>query len=792
MPTRATDGSSGYDLYSAIHTTITPGERTRVPTDISLTPPPGTYAQIQSRSGLSANHGIDTTAGVIDPDYTGNVTVILHNTGTIPYTIQTGDRIAQLIYTRIETPTLTETAELTHTNRGQSGFGSTDEQTHPAPSCPTDPITRTLTEQLTEHDIVPSPQNKPTDNTIQPPINIYMSDNPFDDLVNIKITIKGDHPTLGMILHQCPHRHKLQVTDMAKGTPACRIPKWRSILRHAYLLQLDKHIINSMDDLLKTIQQARKHRLLTAECKFATDKSYGIHPQMGIPQIYFDQMNIIARHIHDANTDHKTNQGVTRTLNHDPTPNNPTESQQKAFTLSQLRKREDWPDWQNSRYKQLDQYMEQGMFSDPMQLPQGANALHMLWTYVLKTCGTKKARMVCNGHPRQKGTVTIGHTYANSLDAASERLFWAIAAQEGLLVIGADVSNAFAEAPPPQAPLYLYIDEAYRDWWLQHLSRPPIPKEYTVVRVHNAIQGHPEAPRLWEKHIDQILKSEGMKPTTHEPCLYIGTTGPQLIIFLRQVDDFAIGARQSEHAEQLLARINAKMRIDIKIQGLITRFNGMDIHQTQDYVKITCEKYLHKMIQHHQWLQLLPTPSAPIPLPADPTYIQNLEKAQTPVTETQQKQLQQQMGFSYRQVIGELLYPMVKCRPDIAFHTTKLSQYMANPASEHYQALIHLCQYVAATINNGIYYWRRNPRNDLPYQPHPELHHDNYTLDIDPAELPGHLYGYVDADWGTDTAHRKSVTGIVMMYSGGAIGYKCKIPRYNSTLKHGGRIHSCM
>ncbi len=266
-----------------------------------------------------------------------------------------------------------------------------------------------------------------------------------------------------------------------------------------------------------------------------------------------------------------------------------------------------------------------------------------------------------------------------------------------------------------------------------------------------------------------------MKPTTHEPCLYVGTTGSQLIIFLRQVDDFAVGARESEHVEQLLARINAKMRIDIKIQGLITRFNGMDIHQTQDYVKITCEKYLHKMIQHHQWLQLLPTTSAPIPLPADPTYIQNLEKAQTPVTETQQKQLQQQMGFSYRQVIGELLYPMVKCRPDIAFHITKLSQYMANPASEHYQALIHLCQYVAATINNGIYYWRRNPRNDLPYQPHPELHHDNYTLDIDPAELPGHLYGYVDADWGTDTAHRKSVSGIVMMYSGGAIGYKCKI-----------------
>ncbi len=71
----------------------------------------------------------------------------------------------------------------------------------------------------------------------------------------------------------------------------------------------------------------------------------------------------------------------------------------------------------------LDQYKEQGMFSNPMPLPSNANALHMLWTYLLKVCGTRKSRLVCNGNPRQKGTVTIGHTYANALDAASEWLF---------------------------------------------------------------------------------------------------------------------------------------------------------------------------------------------------------------------------------------------------------------------------------------------------------------------------------------------------------------------------------
>jgi len=116
-------------------------------------------------------------------------------------------------------------------------------------------------------------------------------------------------------------------------------------------------------------------------------------------------------------------------------------------------KREDWPDWQQGIYKQLNQYWNQGMFSNPMPLPMNANALHMLWRYNLKVCGTKKCRMVCNGSPRQKGTVTLGHTYANALDAASERLFWAIIASENFIAIGANVSNSFAEAPAPKAPL---------------------------------------------------------------------------------------------------------------------------------------------------------------------------------------------------------------------------------------------------------------------------------------------------------------------------------------------------
>jgi hypothetical protein len=427
----------------------------------------------------------------------------------------------------------------------------------------------------------------------------------------------------------------------------------------------------------------------------------------------------------------------------------------------------------------LDQYKEQGMFGQPMPLPSGANALHMLWPYFRKPCGTRKSRMVCNGNPRCKGSVTIGHVYANALDAASERLFWSIVAQEGMIAVGFDVSNALAEAPPPKAPLYLYIDDAYHEWWTDHLGNPPIPKECNVVQVCYAIQGHPESAHLWEKHIDKILCDFGMQPTKHEPCLYSGYINNQKVLFLRQVDDFAVASITINAAEQLIHMINQKMRIPVKHLGTIDRFNDIDVQQTRHYIKLSCEKYLYKMLHNHGWLQERTT-YQPIPFPADATYMKTLETAQQPNT-NQERELLKSKYFNYRSVIGEVLYPAIKCRPDIAVHIAKLSQYMENPAEAHYIALRQVCSYLAATINEGIYYWRQNPREDLPDAPLLTTSQDNYTQTTSSSNEHQPFFGYVDSDWATDTSHRKSVSGIVILNAGGAIGYKCK---YQDTIAH--------
>ena len=125
IPTRASQGSVGYDLYST-EDTVVPCQcgRVIVGTGIAVGLPEGVYARIAPRSGLAAKHCIDVGAGVIDPDYTGEIKVIMFNHGDMEYTIKQGDKIAQMILERCETPPIEEVIEIEDTVRGTQGFGS--------------------------------------------------------------------------------------------------------------------------------------------------------------------------------------------------------------------------------------------------------------------------------------------------------------------------------------------------------------------------------------------------------------------------------------------------------------------------------------------------------------------------------------------------------------------------------------------------------------------------------------------------------------------------------------------
>ena len=122
-----------------------------------------------------------------------------------------------------------------------------------------------------------------------------------------------------------------------------------------------------------------------------------------------------------------------------------------CLTRGKLLKQADWQDGQDSEFLQLDQYNVQGMFGDPVKVEKDDVVFYLVWTYGVKTLdGRKKARCVCNGSSCSGSVKILDETYANCVYQTSSRLFYAILAGENLLVFGADVSNAFAEAPPTE------------------------------------------------------------------------------------------------------------------------------------------------------------------------------------------------------------------------------------------------------------------------------------------------------------------------------------------------------
>jgi len=128
-PSRASEHASGFDLRAAVDhpLTLQAGERALVPTGISIAIPPGYEGQVRPRSGLALKHGISlvNAPGTIDADYRGEIGVILINLASEPFTIERGERIAQLVITEVPECGLEVVGSLDGTTRGAGGFGST-------------------------------------------------------------------------------------------------------------------------------------------------------------------------------------------------------------------------------------------------------------------------------------------------------------------------------------------------------------------------------------------------------------------------------------------------------------------------------------------------------------------------------------------------------------------------------------------------------------------------------------------------------------------------------------------
>jgi hypothetical protein len=614
---------------------------------------------------------------------------------------------------------------------------------------------------------------------------VYLSPHPFRDSFEEEFRLRlynhQKHPTAGLICSM--HNGRLYLQDILPGTPAAKIRAWRSRLKGAWLIKVDDEEVCTTDQISTIMKRLADRKATTCRLLLAhSDLKHG-QIETGIPQINADQLN--QRYSFDridVMSQEEFDLWFARLprcmydiVNEGGVLNMVTVS--NKLTRRILLQQDDWDEWSASEFIQLDQYAKQHMFGDPCQVTKTSAVFNLIWTYVIKELdGRKKARCTCDGSTRGGQVRILDHTFANSIDQTGSRIFYAVAAAENLLVFGADVSNAFGEAPPPKQGFYIRPDTAFCEWYKARYGKD-IPQGY-VVPVLAAMQGHPESPRLWEKHCDRILRKIGLTPTTHEPCLYSGTMESERVYFKRQVDDFAIACKQERTATIIFDAIDFELQIPIKRQGLLTLFNGLDVLQSRWYIKISVQTYLSKTLAPYfkEWLDI-PSKPMPVPLGTNEKFHTELYKAIGDPDVKIQAALAKRMGFGYRKAIGELIWPMTTCRPDLSQAVVKCSQASASPTETHYNAIKSIFRYLAATMTDGIYFWRTEARLDLPDDELPTIHSTPHDLRMQgrPKENALNLCGYMDASWGDCLLTRRSTGGACFRLAGGPVAWKAQL-----------------
>jgi len=422
----------------------------------------------------------------------------------------------------------------------------------------------------------------------------------------------------------------------------------------------------------------------------------------------------------------------------------PEERALPRFSRQALKRLPTWSLWHKNELEKLDQMKALGMFGSPIKLPEGGILMRFHWQYQIKVNGKQQSRLCCDGSPRGTPEVhSTTNTYALCLEHPVFRLFIALCAADNLTIYG-DAKDAFAHSPGPSMPTFMKLDDAFCDWHLEQTG--VLLDKDLVLPVLRALQGHPEAARLWEEHISAILKDVRFKNATHKKNIYTGKFCGEKVLLVRQVNDFALGCRQESTAKSVYSKIRAKLTLHNEAEapfeylGLVNSFDGYDVLQTRDYVKLSAESYIRHLLEAHGWdnpsLRELSNKPKPPLHESDVANLFNL--AARPVENTpKHKALEKEQGFGYRSVLGEILFAYILCRPDIGYAVTTLAKFSTAPNALHYKSLKHLAIYLRQTQDWGIMYWRSEPVASLPEVPYVPMKFDDCLPIIPP---PMHLH----------------------------------------------------
>lgn len=340
-----------------------------------------------------------------------------------------------------------------------------------------------------------------------------------------------------------------------------------------------------------------------------------------------------------------------------------------------------------------------------VDLPQNVTPIGCRWVFKIKrfpdgTVERYKARLVAKGYAQTEG-IDYFDTFSPVVKMTTIRVVLALASMKRWQVQQLDIDNAFLHGDLDE-DVYMMLPPGMSS------SRPN-----QCCKLLKSLYGLKQASRKWYEKLSVLLLSCGYQQAHSDHSLFIKTVGESFTALIVYVDDIVLTGNSAAEINTIKDVLHSNFRI--KDLGTLKYFLGLEVVYSEQGISLCQRKYCLDLLQDSGLLGCKPV-STPM------NYALRLHHDSGPAFPD---------VLTYRRLIGRLLY-LTTTRPDIAFATQQLSQFMATPTQAHFQAATHLLRYLKGCPGRGLLF---------------------------PRDSHVQLLGFSDADWGGCPDSRKSVTG---------------------------------
>ena len=371
--------------------------------------------------------------------------------------------------------------------------------------------------------------------------------------------------------------------------------------------------------------------------------------------------------------------------------------------------------WQEAMNEEMSSLEENNVWK-LVQLPPDRKAIDNRWVFRIKqsTDGSGdryKARLVAKGYSQRVG-IDYDETFSPVVRFDTVRSVLSVAATENMYLAQFDVKTAFLYGTLEEE-IYMRQPEGFDDGTNR------------VCKLERSLYGLKQSPRCWNKRFVDYLLELGFVKSDADPCLYVRKYNGHKLIIALYVDDGIVAASHTDDCRKFLADLTAEFKITA---GPVSSFLGIEVKQYDDgSVFITQERYAEKVLEKFRMLESIPV--------GTPTVHE--EDPKESVTK-------QYVGDNvpYRAAVGSLMYLATGTRPDIAYAVSVVSQKLDIATVEDWNKVKRILKYLKGTANSGILFQNQGPRR---------------------------IEAFSDADYAQDVETRRSTSGAVCKFAGGAV-----------------------